>query len=496
MDRPVVTYLVVESALLATYLGVGAGLTRALIWQAMIWLTVVVIGASIRRHLPAAPRPWVVMLTGIGLLGIGALADPALGVVVAVPASLPLFELATAIGFPLIGVGALGFARAQSRGRDRGPVLDSLIVTIALTTALWEAAMNRHEPSFELAGELMILMIVGATASWVTAMNLRAFLAGGYEAASGWAMLGSALLVTAGAAVFVWEGVEVAGTATPPVTTAVMWVVALMLLGVAAMHPSMRWLTEPQEVESAHTITRTVLAGVALITPPVAIVVRWLTTGETAVVATVASLVIAVIVVARFADLVRDREQARDELQRQSLHDPLTGLPNRTLLDDRLGQLLVKRTQERGTVGVAFLDLDGFKAVNDRLGHAAGDDLLRQLAARMRAACRPGDTLARFGGDEFVLVLEDTDEVAALERCHRLLEVVATPVELGSELAAVGASIGLALETTTGGDPERLLVAADDAMYRAKRDGRGRVRLAGPADARATPLRDRRAEAR
>lgn len=174
--------------------------------------------------------------------------------------------------------------------------------------------------------------------------------------------------------------VEVAGTATPPLVVAVMWVVALILLGVSAMHPSMRWLTEPQAVEAAHTITRTVLASVALLTPPVAILTRWLQTGEPAVVATVSSVFIALIVVARFAELVRSREQAQRLLRRQTLHDPLTGLPNRVLFADHLGRALTRRPEDRAAVGVAG---------GGRGEHRAGP--------RHRGRTRPGAAARRRG---------------------------------------------------------------------------------------------------
>ncbi len=166
------------------------------------------------------------------------------------------------------------------------------------------------------------------------------------------------------------------------------------------------------------------------------------------------------------------------ELERQALHDALTGLPNRRLLIDRLHQSLAQARRSSGQVAVAFADLDGFKAVNDRLGHEAGDDLLVTIGQRMQASIREGDTVARLGGDEFVLLLVglgSTGEVAGT--LERILDEVAKPIPLRGDIARVGASIGVALYPEDGDDAESLLQHADMAMYEAKHAGRHRYRM-------------------
>lgn len=161
----------------------------------------------------------------------------------------------------------------------------------------------------------------------------------------------------------------------------------------------------------------------------------------------------------------------------QALHDPLTGLPNRTLLDDRISQALNRASRSGGAVAVAFLDLDQFKLINDTQGHAEGDALLRAVAKRLHAAVRGGDTVARFGGDEFVVVCEAVaDAHQATELAERLHKALEAPVVLGSERIFVSASLGVALggpEST----PEELLRDADAAMYHAKLGGRARTQL-------------------
>jgi diguanylate cyclase (GGDEF)-like protein/PAS domain S-box-containing protein len=163
------------------------------------------------------------------------------------------------------------------------------------------------------------------------------------------------------------------------------------------------------------------------------------------------------------------------QLAHQAAHDPLTGLPNRTLLLDRLG-LALDRAARHGThIAVLFLDLDHFKVVNDSLGHEAGDELLVIVAARLREAVRPGDTIARFGGDEFVVLCEDldgrNDAVAVAERMSR---IVGQPLSLGGSEVFVGVSIGIALPDGENPDPGALIRDADAAMYRSKERGRAR----------------------
>ncbi|MDX6656601.1 MAG: hypothetical protein QOH62_1394 [Solirubrobacteraceae bacterium] len=174
-----------------------------------------------------------------------------------------------------------------------------------------------------------------------------------------------------------------------------------------------------------------------------------------------------------------DRFRTEEETRRRGLHDPLTGLPNRTLVLDRIAHALARADRSEGGVAVLFLDVDNFKVVNDSLGHRAGDNLLRQLAARLSEAVRPADTVGRFGGDEFVVLCEDVvDEPMALRIAGRLARVFSEPFRLeGDDVHVVSASIGVVLRDGAQDDPEALLRDADAAMYRAKERGRSRVEL-------------------
>jgi diguanylate cyclase (GGDEF)-like protein/PAS domain S-box-containing protein len=174
-----------------------------------------------------------------------------------------------------------------------------------------------------------------------------------------------------------------------------------------------------------------------------------------------------------------DRVRTEEETRRRGLHDPLTGLPNRTLVLDRIAHALARADRGEASVAVLFLDVDNFKVVNDSLGHRAGDNLLCQLAARLSDAVRPADTVGRFGGDEFVVLCEDVvDEPMALRIAGRLARVFSEPFALeGDDVHVASASIGVVLRDGAQDNPEELLRDADAAMYRAKERGRSRVEL-------------------
>ena len=176
---------------------------------------------------------------------------------------------------------------------------------------------------------------------------------------------------------------------------------------------------------------------------------------------------------------ISQRKQAEEQLTHQALHDSLTGLANRTLLLDRLEHALAR--SQRWTIGslaVMFVDFDRFKVINDGLGHEAGDKVLVAMARRLEGLVRPSDTVARFGGDEFVILCEEVESLdQAREIATRITEAVANPVQLGSTEAVLSASIGIALSSSPDDPPEALVRGADAAMYKAKESGRGRYEV-------------------
>jgi diguanylate cyclase (GGDEF)-like protein len=185
-------------------------------------------------------------------------------------------------------------------------------------------------------------------------------------------------------------------------------------------------------------------------------------------------------VVITFRDAGPARMVSR-HLSHLARHDALTDLPNRLLLDDRLTGAIAMAERHDWQLAVLFLDVDGFKAVNDSLGHAAGDTLLRSIARRLRGAIRRSDTVSRYSGDEFVIVLPEithSDDAALVAR--KLVQAASGPHRIDSRNVTVTASVGIALHPEDGRDAETLIKHADAAMYDAKRTGLGSFRLFTP----------------
>lgn len=178
---------------------------------------------------------------------------------------------------------------------------------------------------------------------------------------------------------------------------------------------------------------------------------------------------------------MEQREKSQETIAHLAHHDALTGLGNRLLFDKQLSDAVEHRQQHGGDLAVLLIDLDGFKTINDTLGHGTGDSVLKHLASRLRNVLRDGDKIGRLGGDEFVIIQfgnEQPKEATAL--ATRLLELVKTPFSIDGQKLVIGASIGIAVAGGDYQDADQLLRAADLAMYRAKADGRGRFRFFEP----------------
>lgn len=175
----------------------------------------------------------------------------------------------------------------------------------------------------------------------------------------------------------------------------------------------------------------------------------------------------------RYVSVFRDVTEMRkinDRLRHQAFHDALTGLPNRLLLHERLGHAIARAKRERSRLALIFLDLDGFKLINDRHGHEAGDLVLKEVAHRFETLLRRGnDTVARYGGDEFVILIESfQDSEKNLELAERVVAELSLPMSVNGLPVKIGASVGMAIFPDDGGDPDELIKAADAAMYSVK----------------------------
>ncbi|MGE5469181.1 MAG: putative bifunctional diguanylate cyclase/phosphodiesterase [Bacteroidota bacterium] len=175
---------------------------------------------------------------------------------------------------------------------------------------------------------------------------------------------------------------------------------------------------------------------------------------------------------------ISDRKKEEEHIRRLAHFDSLTGLPNRVLFNDRLQRALVRAKRYRQTLAMLYVDLDHFKEINDRFGHATGDEALKVAAARMLTTLRQNDTVSRRGGDEFVVIVELNEHPEGIGNvCSKLIDALREPFVVGAEQLEIGASIGVAMFPADASEPEGLLIAADAALYEAKAEGRGHFRF-------------------
>lgn len=177
---------------------------------------------------------------------------------------------------------------------------------------------------------------------------------------------------------------------------------------------------------------------------------------------------------------ISERKEYEKNVHFLAYYDVLTGLPNRTLLRDRLGQLIAVSHRDEMRFALLFIDLDRFKYINDSMGHSVGDKLLQSVAQRLQTCVREGDTVSRIGGDEFIVLLREVDEQGVVLVAEKLLRILATPFNLGGQEISTYASIGIALYPTHASDIDALMKNADAAMYNAKENGRNNYKFFTP----------------
>jgi diguanylate cyclase (GGDEF)-like protein len=405
--------------------------------------------------------------------------------------------------YPFLVVGTLLLVRERGERRDRSGLIDGVIVALALATLLWVylIAPYTHNHSLSPLGKLtsvaypsmdiLVLVVVARVA------------AGSHRREPAFAfLLSSSVVLLLSDAIYGWK-LQNGGDASGGLLDT-GWAIYYTLLGTAALHPSMRLLSTPgPQMDGRLTRTRLAMLTCASFAVPLVIVLREALHEPLYLYVLVgSSAAMFALVLLRMAGIFRRNEElalqmvalteqnARARLQHQAFHDALTGLPNRALFRNRVEHALAGQRRDRLPVAVLFLDIDEFKNVNDGLGHDAGDRVLQEVAGRLADCMRPVDTAAHLGGDEFAILIHDTEsEMQAVEIAQRVMDslqeaiVLAGPGHGDGRGLSVAASVGIAFSDRgmfSGADAEELLSNADAAMHMAKENGKARYQVFQP----------------
>ncbi|MFH8248979.1 putative bifunctional diguanylate cyclase/phosphodiesterase [Microbacterium sp. B2969] len=478
-------FLSVCSAGIVVYQLMPSGVAGDLVYVGVGLASAVAIVAGVRLNRPSARSAWYLMAVGVFL---SAVADGIFSWIVRVQGEDAFPTLADAFylaAYPFFAAGLLLLIRARRPLKDLAGFLDSAILTAGLGLVVWvllaAPTMENHHDSWLAAGvstayPVADIVLLGMLIGLITIPGSR-----------------SVSLILLVLAIVLLIVVDLAAAlldllSAPSTSIDALWLASYALWGAAALHTSMRTLSEPAiQADVQFPGTRLAALAVATFVAPVMLILEHLLglpiDGWPIGIATLVMFALLIarmkIAIDQIAAANRQRIEAQEALAYQAAHDALTDLPNRALAVELITAALSGVTGAADRVALLFLDLDGFKRVNDTLGHDAGDELLRVMAGRLRENVRAGDVACRLGGDEFVILLAPlTDEADAVAVANRLVPVLSAPVTVaGQHDVSVGASIGVAVSRGQGTSPDALLKEADSAVYGAKRSGRGRVKV-------------------
>lgn len=484
---PSVAFLVVGTAIIAAYELIADPTTRDLVYLALGTGGAAAIAVAVRRNRPVLALPWYLMAGGQLLWVIG---DALYTWLEHVPGGVPFPSVADVFylaAYPVILLGVHLLLRGRSRRRDLASLVDSAIVTAGLGLLSW---VTLAQPTIAVSQEsttmaavavaypLGDILLVGGLMRLVTAPGARSM--------SLQLLLAAISVLVVADSLFLALSLFGSGDSY---RLDWLWLASYLLWGAAALHPSMTTLSRPAPDAPDVDFRRgrlVAMTGAALIAPAV-LATQALMGMHIDVTAIVMGSVLIILLVVTRMRLAIDQiatakaalEHLQEELTHTAAHDSLTGLANRSQALPLLHAAL-SRAQRRGDlVAVLFVDLDGFKTVNDTQGHPAGDEVLRAVARELRSVLRAGDTAVRLGGDEFVVVLDPVeDEAAAIGVAQRIIAALAEPIPISTGATGrIGASVGVACNHDPGTDPDTLLTEADIAVYKAKAGGRGRVEV-------------------
>jgi len=479
-------YLALGAVALIVYFLLPNPLVQRVYFTLFATSAVIAICLAVWMYRPARARSWILLAVGLGTINLG---NVLWAWFVITTGEIPYPSIADALflgGYLTLATSLLTLFRGRVPGGDWNGLIDATIVTVGLGMVSWVffIAPELHDVHLDPVGTLVAVAypLVDVLLLGVAA---RLFLAAGPRPAA------FRLLAIALGAFIVADVVNTLVSLTGAYQGSLVvdsgWALGFLAFGAFALHPTMREVSRRvPATEGPLRLSRVVLLAGATLMAPLVMVIEALRGEQVDVVVVApASVLLFILVLTRLVTVVRDlrtmlgeREALQLQLTFQALHDPMTGLANRRLFTERLTQALAAGRNP----AVMFADLDDFKTINDTLGHEGGDEVLLAIADRMRGSIRPTDTAARFGGDEFAVLLLDCPSPEALTAtADRLIRAMDTPVLVQGRTTQVGISIGMALAQGGRFDVIEILRNADIAMYLAKTQGKGRHRLYRPS---------------
>ncbi len=481
----VVGYFVVpgEAAKDLTYSAVGVSSTI------FVWL-------GVRWHRPAERLGWYLLgaanacfVFGDGVLDFYDLV---------LHRSAPFPSVADALylfGYPFLFAGVFRVSRPRGSRDSREARADAAVVCIGALALSWQFLMHSyaHDSTVDAFGKL-VTMAYPVMDLGVVFIVVSALLGGVARRPADKLIIAAITAMLIGD--FVYDVLVLRGSYTVGNPVDAAFLINYILIGAAALHPSMaRALVATTDARMVGRRWMPLVAGAAFVSPMILLIGSLAGASVDVPVLAGTSIALFALIVVRFWWLLsRTRQQTlliaergqslqtaldtqlvlQDDLRHQAFHDSLTDLPNRALLHDRVEHALAALPRSGGIVALCFCDLDGFKSVNDSLGHQAGDELLAVAAKRLASIVRSGDTVARLGGDEFAILLDNirTPDIA-IALAERVVSVLRQPVSAAGEQTSLTVSVGIAFADTST-TTERLLSEADTAMYEAKALGKDR----------------------
>jgi diguanylate cyclase (GGDEF)-like protein len=463
----------------AGYFALPNQVSQDVVYQFLGVASVVCILIGIRIHHPVSRSGWILLALGGTFFTLGDAVESTYGVILHL--SIPFPSVADALyltGYPFIFAGVLKLTHNPHDRARREDYTDAAIVTLGALAFLWSFLMRSyvHDPSLTTLGKLVILaypiMDIG-----LVFIVFRALLFGRVNQA--FCKILAVALMSMFLADFVYDLLALHNAYSTGNAVDALFLINYVLIGVAALHPSIgqplpvprREVPSVYRRDSSGSRRIPVVAFAGFVPPTIYLRMMWLiqqTTEQTTEIA----------IHARALEAShRQRDSLEEDLRHLAFHDELTGLANRALLHDRVEHALASAPRSGRSVALCFGDLDGFKTVNDTLGHHVGDSVLVRASRLLASIVRPGDTVARLGGDEFAVLMVDVERPeSVVDFAHRIVTVLRNAPDFEGNQVGLSISVGVAY-AEPGKTTEQLLSEADSAMYEAKEKGKNRVEV-------------------